>query len=266
MIYRGSYILQRREVTKAVKKAKNDWLQKKASEVEVAMLFGGSQRSMWKSLRELERSRVGLRPVRMRTIKKANGDPCESVGESVNRSVCDNWRSISLLDIGGKLFAKTIQSRLQDVAEVLPDSQCGFWRGRGYVDMIFCARQMIEKAVEHNTKIFMLFIDLHKAYDSVPLQTLWRALESYSVPESLIRMIRSLHDVMKAEVTVDGQVALEFEVRNRLRQGCVLAPTLFIVHFNLVIGQWRERCVELELMYCTSVVESWWERERESPS
>ena len=41
MIYRGSYILQRREVTKAVKKAKNDWLQEKASEVEVAMMFGG---------------------------------------------------------------------------------------------------------------------------------------------------------------------------------------------------------------------------------
>ena len=46
-------------------------------------------------------------------------------------SICDNWRGISLLDVGGKLFAKTIQSRLQDVAEdVLPDSQCGFRRGR----------------------------------------------------------------------------------------------------------------------------------------
>ena len=296
---RQRYVLQRREVTKAVKKAKNDWLQEKASEVEVVMLFGGTQRSMWKSLRELQRGRVGLRPVRTRTIKKVNGDPCESVEESVNRwqehfcqvlnvqsrymedtvasvqlmtvreelsmppsedeilaamsslkvgkaggkngvlpemlkccganllehlvklfhqvwrdgcvpqewkdalivptpkkgdlSVCDNWRGISLLDISGKLFAKTIQSRLQDVVEeVLPDSQCGFRRGRGCVDMIFCARQMIEKAVEHSTKIFMLFIDLQKAYDSVPRQALWCALESYGVPEAMMRMIRSL--------------------------------------------------------------------------
>ena len=50
-------------------------------------------------------------------------------------------------------------------------------------------------------------------------------------------MIRSLHGGMKAEVTVDGQVALEFEVRNVLRQGCVPAPTLFNLSFNLVIGQ-----------------------------
>ena len=44
--------------------------------------------------------------------------------------------------------------------EVLPDSQCGLRRGRGCVDMIFGVRQIIEKAVEHNTKILMLFIDL----------------------------------------------------------------------------------------------------------
>ena len=53
---------------------------------------------------------------------------------------------------------------------------------------------------------------------------LWHALESYGILESMLRMIRSLHDGMKAEVTVDGQVVLEFEVCNGLRQGCVLAP------------------------------------------
>lgn len=30
-----------------------------------------------------------------------------------NFGVCDNWRGISLLDIGGKLFTKTIQTRLE---------------------------------------------------------------------------------------------------------------------------------------------------------
>lgn len=40
-------------------------------------------------------------------------------------SLCDNWRGISLLDVGGKLFTKVLQKRLQKVAEeVLPDSQC----------------------------------------------------------------------------------------------------------------------------------------------
>ena len=41
---------------------------------------------------------------------------------------------------------------------------------------------------------------------------------------------------------MDGQVALEFEVCNGLWQGCVIAPALFNLYFNLVISQWREKC------------------------
>jgi len=95
-------------------------------------------------------------------------------------SSCDNWRGISLLDVLGKVFAKIIQQRLQAIVEEeVADSQCGFWCNRGCVDMIFCACQLIEKAVEHNTKAFLLFIDLRKAYDSVPRQAMWLILSKY---------------------------------------------------------------------------------------
>ena len=61
--------------------------------------------------------------------------------------------------------------------EVVPDSQCGFRKGRGYTDMIFYARQLVEKAREHNTKVFMLFVNLRKAYDSIHRQALWLVLQ-----------------------------------------------------------------------------------------
>ena len=42
----------------------------------------------------------------------------------------DNWRSIALLDVVGKVVARIIQERLQDLAEEeLPESQCGFRKG-----------------------------------------------------------------------------------------------------------------------------------------
>ena len=54
---------------------------------------------------------------------------------------CDNWRGISLLDVAGKVFARVIQERLQVIAnDILPESQCGFRKGRGCTDMIFAAR------------------------------------------------------------------------------------------------------------------------------
>ena len=46
---------------------------------------------------------------------------------------CDNWRGIALLDVVGKVVARILQERLQQVAkEELPESQCGFRRGRGW--------------------------------------------------------------------------------------------------------------------------------------
>ena len=114
---------------------------------------------------------------------------------------CDNWRGISLLDVVGKVFARVLQERLQTIADgVLPESQCEFRKGRGCVDIIFVARQLVEKCREHDESLFVLFVDLKKAYDSVPRSALWCVLEKCGVPTVLLSVVRSFHDGMKAEV------------------------------------------------------------------
>ena len=44
----------------------------------------------------------------------------------------------------GKLLGRILHNRFQVIAEKVPESQCGFHKGRGYVDMIFAARQLFE--------------------------------------------------------------------------------------------------------------------------
>ena len=180
-------------------------------------------------------------------------------------SSCDNWRGISLLDVVGKVLAKVIQQRLQKIVEEeVADSQCGFHCNRGCNDMIFCARQLIEKAVEHNTKAFFLFVDQRKAYDSVPREAMWMILSKYGVPEKLIFIIRSFHDNMQAGISINDDVAHVTE-SNGLRQGCVLAPTLFILFLTwssvagvIIVNIW-------ELNFCISVEENLLGRELEYP-
>ena len=170
------------------------------------------------------------------------GCPTLAYFQESDLTQCDNWRGISLFDVMGKVFTKVIQVRLQSVAEeVLPDSQCSLGAGRGCADMVFCASQLVQKAREHNTTLYLLFIDLlfvdlGKVYESVPREALWHVLRKYGVLPSLVNIIRSLHDSMKAEVTVDGAITPEAEVTNGLRQGCIVAPTLFNLYFNLVMG------------------------------
>ena len=164
-----------------------------------------------------------------------------------NLQICDNWRGIALLEAVGKVVARIIQGRLQKLAErELPESQCGFRKGRGCTDMIFTVRQLTEKAIEHQAKQFFVFVDLKKAYDTVPRDALWLALRKLGLPNILIDIIRSFHDNMNARIKVDGELLEEIEVNNGLRQGCTMAPTLFNLYACVVTERWLSRVKEVE--------------------
>lgn len=95
------------------------------------------------------------------------------------------------------------------------------------------------RAPLYYSKAFLIFIDLRKAYDSVPHAALLLALEVYGVPGSLIQLIDGFHSGMPAAVRVDGDVSGSISVENGLRQGCVMAPLLFNLYFGLVLEAWR---------------------------
>ena len=128
----------------------------------------------------------------------------------------------------GKVVTRILQERLQKLAEdVLPESQCGFRKTGGCTDMIFTIRQLVEKSWEHKAKSFITFIDLKKAYDSVPRSVMWLALGKMSVPEIVIKLICSFHQGIEARICLDGKLLEEFSVENELRQGCCMAQVLF---------------------------------------
>jgi hypothetical protein len=41
------------------------------------------------------------------------------------------------------------------------------------VDMIFATKRLREKNRQHDDSLFVLFVDLWKAYDSMPREALW---------------------------------------------------------------------------------------------
>ena len=98
-----------------------------------------------------------------------------------NPQVCDNHRGISLLSIAGKILARVLLNRLNEHLErsrLLPESQCGFRKNGGTIDMIFTARQLQEKCHEQNVDLYMTLIDLTKAFESVvrDFGKIWQSL------------------------------------------------------------------------------------------
>ena len=55
-------------------------------------------------------------------------------------------------------------------------------------------------------------------------------------PPKLLSMIMSFHQDMSGTVQFDGSCSEPFPVRNGVKQGCVLAPTLFGIFFSLLLN------------------------------
>ena len=155
--------------------------------------------------------------------------------------MCDNYRGISLLSIAGKVLAKVLLNRLSLhlIDEVVPESQCGFRKHRGCADMIFSIRQLQEKCMEQQRDVYVLFIDLTKAFDSVSRKGLWLILSQMGVPQRMVDLIRQFHDGMNAQVIGTEEC---FPISNVVKQGCVLAPNLFNILFSVMLSSALKDC------------------------
>ena len=81
---------------------------------------------------------------------------------------------------------------------MLSETQAGFRRGRGCIDMIFATRQLSEKALEQKERLLLVVFDLKKAYDTLNREALWQLLEKYGIPGKVVRLRKALYSNMQA--------------------------------------------------------------------
>ena len=75
--------------------------------------------------------------------------------------------------------------------------------------------------------LHVVFVDLTKAFDYVNCEALFTILKKVGCPPILIDWIKSFHENMQGTAHVDGMISEPFPIVNGVKQGCVLAPTLF---------------------------------------
>ena len=69
--------------------------------------------------------------------------------------------------------------------------------------MLFVVRRLQEMGRQSKIPLYMCFVDLQKAYDSVDRELLWKVLARAGVPSVMIDVIRQFHDGMRARVRMD---------------------------------------------------------------
>ena len=102
-----------------------------------------------------------------------------------DRTECGNYRGISLVAHAGKVLLKIVATRLSaycEARDLLPEEQSGFRPHRSTTDMIFAIRRLQELGRKARVPLFLCFIDLQKAYDSVDRTLLWQVLARFGTP------------------------------------------------------------------------------------
>ena len=92
-------------------------------------------------------------------------------------------------------------------------SQFGFVPGRGTADAIFVVRQLQEKYLAANKRLYMAFVDLEKVFDRVLWKVIWWALRKLGVEEWIVQMVQGMYANARSCVRVSEGYSEEFEVK-----------------------------------------------------
>ncbi|VVC39091.1 Reverse transcriptase domain [Cinara cedri] len=151
---------------------------------------------------------------------------------------CNNYRSISLLNVTYKILSNCILSRIKDRAEeIIGNYQGGFRMGRSTIDQIFILRQVFQNAWEYNKELQFLFIDFQKAYDCIHRESVMKILKDFQFPNKLINCIMISIMETKVKVKVGDLISDPVLVKSGLRQGDALSPILFNLVLERVIRE-----------------------------
>ena len=83
---------------------------------------------------------------------------------------CGKYRPISLVAYAGRILLEIIARHLNEYNEragILPEEQSGFRPNRFTTDMMFVIRRLQELTRKKRIPLYVCFMDLTEAYDSV---------------------------------------------------------------------------------------------------
>uniref|UniRef100_A0A1Y1LAD0 Reverse transcriptase domain-containing protein n=1 Tax=Photinus pyralis TaxID=7054 RepID=A0A1Y1LAD0_PHOPY len=146
-------------------------------------------------------------------------------------SVTDNYRGIAIMNHIAKIFNYIIYNRISNFVEesqILPESQCGFRRGRDCQDNIFVLNAIIFNNIRlKKQRMYALFVDFKKAFDSIQHDLLWQKLSQTGISAKLIRLIKGFYSKATLQIEQEGRLSEVINITKGVLQGDVLSPLLF---------------------------------------
>ncbi|GFU07536.1 retrovirus-related Pol polyprotein from type-1 retrotransposable element R2, partial [Nephila pilipes] len=149
-----------------------------------------------------------------------------------------NWRPVSLLNTGGKVFSSVLAARISSWANInsrLSPFQKGFRENDGCSEHNFILEQAITGAKRHHLDLSMAWLDLENAFGSVPHRFILEALGHAGVPSSTVAIISAIYTGSTSTIRTSAGWTGPIPMRAGVRQGCPLSAILFNLSLEQIL-------------------------------
>ncbi|NRB82035.1 MAG: reverse transcriptase family protein, partial [Saccharospirillaceae bacterium] len=106
-------------------------------------------------------------------------------------------------------------------------NQLGFTKGAQTYDHVFTLNTIVSKYKKLGKRVFAVFVDLKKAFDSVCREALFLKLAQAGICGKFYNVLRHMYSNSTSQIKLSGHISNTFSIRKGTEQGHPLSPDLF---------------------------------------
>ncbi|KAH9259497.1 hypothetical protein BASA82_001261 [Batrachochytrium salamandrivorans] len=157
------------------------------------------------------------------SIDKKDGDPLNP----------GDKRGIALINVGLKLVCKVLQMRIERFVEtnnLLSYEQAGFRKREECVGQVVSLVDIIQRRQNAGLNTHVLFIDIRKAFDTVPVGALLWKLQNMGFPRRTLAFLKALYTSSSARARAGSLLSDPFQYREVSDRDVLVWTTVQSVH------------------------------------